>query len=154
MKTIEKLELIFSRTGIPMEIVSDNGTTFTSKEFQMFCANNGIKHPLYHPYHPSTNGAAERLVQTFKKTMNKIPENISHALPLFLLTYRNMPHSTTGKTPAELFLGSKYSVQIDISISAKTFGRKCTMEIIDGLKLSSSKDAEMFRTKLKLKEKL
>ena len=30
---------------------------------------NGIKHIRSAPYHPSTNGLAERFVQTFKKAM-------------------------------------------------------------------------------------
>ena len=32
---------------------------------------NGIKHIRSAPYHPSTNGTAERFVQTFKKAMNE-----------------------------------------------------------------------------------
>ncbi|RWS19555.1 uncharacterized protein B4U80_08639 [Leptotrombidium deliense] len=46
--------------------------------------------------------------------MNKIEENTSNALPLFLLTYRNTPHSTTGKTPAELFLGRSLRSRLDL----------------------------------------
>jgi hypothetical protein len=43
-KTIEALRMIFCRTGIPKQIVSDNGPQFTSGEFENFTKQNGIKH--------------------------------------------------------------------------------------------------------------
>ena len=40
------------------------GSCFTSDEFEQFCRTNGTKHVRCSPYHPSSNGAAERDVQT------------------------------------------------------------------------------------------
>ena len=68
-KTIEKLRIIFANHGIPQKLVSDNGPTFTSAEFRTFMARNGIRHITSAPYHPSTNGLAERAVQTFKQAL-------------------------------------------------------------------------------------
>jgi transposase InsO family protein len=53
-------------------MVSDNGSTFTSKEFKQFTAINGIRHIKTAPYHPSSNGCVERPVPTFKTAMKKI----------------------------------------------------------------------------------
>ena len=52
--------------GSPHVIISDNTSSFTSKEFSRFCALNGIKHVRCAPYHPSPNGLAECAVQTIK----------------------------------------------------------------------------------------
>ncbi|VDH91898.1 Hypothetical predicted protein [Mytilus galloprovincialis] len=65
--TIEKLRTMFAIHGLPESIVSDNGTPFASQEFQDFVQRNGIKHIRSSPYQPSTNGLAERAVQTFKE---------------------------------------------------------------------------------------
>ena len=62
-KTIEVLRHIFSSYGIPEQLVSDNGSQFTSEELADFVKSNGIKHIRTAPYHPSSNGAVERLVQ-------------------------------------------------------------------------------------------
>ena len=103
--TIQTLRTIFATHGLPETIVSDNVTGFTSSEFQQFLTQNGIKHIKTAPYHPATNGLAERAVQTFKEGMKKIQEdNIETRVANFLFHYRNIPHSTTGVSPAELLL--------------------------------------------------
>ena len=58
--TIAKLYSIFATHGLPRTIVSDNGPTFTSDKFHQFFQANGIKHITSSPYHPQTNGQAER----------------------------------------------------------------------------------------------
>ena len=64
--TINVSMMLFSRYGLPEQIVSDNGPQFCSEEFACFMKENGIKHILCSPYHPSSNGLAEIFVQTFK----------------------------------------------------------------------------------------
>ncbi|XP_033993597.1 uncharacterized protein K02A2.6-like [Trematomus bernacchii] len=70
--TIEKLRQSFSVFGLPKMLVSDNGTCFTSAEFETFMKQNGIRHVRSAPFHPSSNGLAERAVQTFKGGMKKM----------------------------------------------------------------------------------
>ncbi len=45
--------------------------------------------------------------QLFHDTSTKVSRTIQHKIDCFLFAYRNTPHTTTGKTPAELFLGFK-----------------------------------------------
>ena len=42
--TIEHLQTLFATHGIPEVLVSDNGTQFTSTEFEAFMRKNGIRH--------------------------------------------------------------------------------------------------------------
>ena len=67
---------------------------------------NGIKHTFSAPYHPSTNGLAERVVQTFKQGLHEISQRtVAEKLTKFLFKYRITPYSTTGIPPAELLMG-------------------------------------------------
>lgn len=52
-------------------MVSDSGPQFTSDEFQYFLKLNSVKQTRSAAYHPAPNGAAERLVQSFKTAMVK-----------------------------------------------------------------------------------
>ena len=67
--TIEHLQSIFATHGLPEVLVTDNGTVFSSAEFSQFTSYNGICHIKTAPYHPSSNGLAERAVQIFKMGM-------------------------------------------------------------------------------------
>ena len=69
---IDALRISFVTHGLMCIIVSDNGPSFTSKEFKNFIHKNGIKHIATTNYHLSSNGTAERAVQTFKSVMHKI----------------------------------------------------------------------------------
>ena len=72
--TIEKLRSIFATHGLPRVFVTDNGSQFTSAEFQALMKGNGIKHICSLPYHPSTNGLAERAVQSFKEHVKRLSD--------------------------------------------------------------------------------
>ena len=89
-----------------MTLVSDNSPPFTSVQFEAFMKSNGILHKRVPPYHPSSNGLAENFVRTVKQALDKSDKSLSveSRIAKFLATYRNTPHVTTGKTPAELLL--------------------------------------------------
>lgn len=115
--TFEILRTVFARNGIPEQIVSDNGPQFTSREFEKFTKLNGIKHFRSAPYHPATNGLAERFVQTFKRSMKSMKNeemSLNKKIANFLLLYRNAPHSITNETPAKLFHGRNLRTCLDL----------------------------------------
>ena len=116
-KTITVLRHIFAAYGLPEQVVSDNGPQFSSKDFAVFMKENGVKHIKSAPYHPSSNGAAERFVQTFKSAMKAgSHENrtLPHLLENFLLTYRTSPHATTNQPPCILFLNRSLRTRLDL----------------------------------------
>jgi transposase InsO family protein len=112
--TIKNLQQIFATHGLPAQIVSDNSTSFTSHEFKSYVNQHGIHHILTSPYHPSSNGLAERAVQTFKSAIKKLEGNIETRLIQFLARYRVTPHTTTETSPAELLMGRKLRTTLDL----------------------------------------
>ncbi|XP_041565902.1 uncharacterized protein K02A2.6-like [Drosophila elegans] len=105
--TIAALSSIFAIEGYPKTMVSDNGPQLTADAFEEFCKLHGIKHITTAPFHPASNGLAERFVQTFKFAVKK---NLKDGIPLreavtkYLSSYRFTPNAQ-GKTPAELIHG-------------------------------------------------
>lgn len=100
---IHKMKTVFSRYGIPIQLITDNGSQFTSAEFKKFTSNWEIQHNTSSPLYPRSNGLAERTVQTVKRILKKAQQ--SHQDPyLSILNFR-----TTNKadqpSPAEILMG-------------------------------------------------
>ena len=103
--TINKLRMIFATHGLPNTIVSDNGPAFISAEFKEFLQCNGIEQVLSPPYHLSSNGLAERTVQTVKQGVKKMVGPLKIQSSRFLFKYRVTPQATTGIATAKLLMG-------------------------------------------------
>lgn len=110
-KTISILSSVFARFGAPKLLVSDNGPQFTSEKFQAFCNLNCIEHIFTSPYHPMSNGQAERFVDTFKRSIKKMENDgdIDENLDVFLKSYRSTPNSNcpNESSPAEIMFNRK-----------------------------------------------
>ena len=90
-KTIEVLQQLFSRYGLPEHLVSDNGPQFRSEEFAELLRSNGVKHYQSAVYHPATNVLVERFVKTLKQALKagKLAGiSLRDALNGFLFQYR------------------------------------------------------------------
>lgn len=118
--TIDKLNEFMSRFGIPVTLVSDNGTAFCSQEFKSFCDLNGISHVTSPPYHPASNGQAESYVKVVKKGIRSSllcsnnGKQTKNRLLKYLFDYRNSKHTTTGFSPAQLVYGRKLRSRLDL----------------------------------------
>ena len=113
--TIDCLNDDFAHFGYPLALVSDNATSFSSEMFQEYCSQRHILHLSGAPYHPATNGIAERAIQTFKKSMKKLIVNntVKQALHEFLIMYRRTPLDS-GYSPAELLNGRRIRTMVDV----------------------------------------
>ncbi|XP_015269762.1 PREDICTED: uncharacterized protein K02A2.6-like [Gekko japonicus] len=112
--TIRALRGLFATHGLPDTIVSDNGTAFTSEEFQQFLSSNLIRHVRSAPFHPATNGQAERMVRTAKEALSRMVEGEWECrIARFLLTQHTTPNPVSGRCPAELLMGRKPTILLD-----------------------------------------
>ena len=100
--------------------MSDNATSFKSSEFQSWCEDRGITHLTGAPYHPATNGSAERLVQTFKKALTKSSLPPKKALLEFLMQYRRTPLAS-GFSPSELLNGRQMRTKVDTLLPSPAY---------------------------------
>lgn len=109
---------LFSRVGIPREVLTDCGTNFLSKLLQQVYQLLGVKGIKTTPYHPQTDGLVERFNQTLKNMLRKF---VSHTgsdwdqwLPYLLFAYREVPQASTGFSPFELLYGRQVRGPLDL----------------------------------------
>ncbi|UYV82829.1 hypothetical protein LAZ67_22000997 [Cordylochernes scorpioides] len=112
--TGQALRNLFAVHGLPDQIVSNNGRMFIGHEFQEITRKNGIRHITSAPYHPQTNGQAERVAKILKQLLRKNGfENITTVLARALFAMRTTPHGSTGVTPTELLMGRRLTNRMD-----------------------------------------
>ena len=116
-ETVRKLQEVFGRFGVPEILVSDNGTAFTSADFSDFCKQNIILHLWSSPFHPQSNGQAERFVNTFKRAVLKLKGKLTTrvTMEIFQSSYRDTPNPNrlNGKSSAEALMNRKIRLPTD-----------------------------------------
>lgn len=113
--TVNRLRVLFATFGLPDTVVSDNAAAFTGYVCKEFFRLNGIKHVTSEPFHPRSNGMAERAVQIVKTGIKKMTKgDLQSKVARVLFRYRVTKHSTTGKTPAELMFGRNLKTHLDL----------------------------------------
>jgi transposase InsO family protein len=94
---------IFTQTGIPSSIVSDQGSKFTSDFWQEFVKMIQVNSLLSTAYHPQTDGATERVNQSVESYIrhhgNYYQDDWSRILPLAEFVFNNLEHTSTKLTP-------------------------------------------------------
>ena len=134
---------LFATHGLPEEIVADNGPQFVAGEMKDFLTANGVSLCFCSPYHPESNGEAERAVRTFQEAMRIMknePGTQTEKLQRFLLRYRTTPHTATGCPPAEILMGRRLRTRLeflrpDLSSRIEQKSRKMNPMARRGLKL-------------------
>ncbi|XP_067442125.1 uncharacterized protein [Thunnus thynnus] len=109
---------LFSRVGIPKEIITDQGTNFTSSLLKEVYRLLGIQGVKTSPYHPQTDGLVERFNKTLKSMLRKFVNDSgsdwNQWLPFLLFAYREVPQSSTGFSPFQLLYGHSVRGPMDV----------------------------------------
>ena len=86
-----------------------------ARNSRISCKRNGIHHITSASYHPSTNGLAERGVQTLKRGLKHTTgSTVQEKLSRFLFNYWITPHSTTAVAPCELLMKRRLRSRLDL----------------------------------------
>ena len=106
---IDTLKTYFSTYGIPEEISTDGGLTFTAYETRKFLKDYGVRHRLSSVAFPHSNQRAELAVKSMKRLLC---ENIGNdgtlntdSFQRAVMQYRNTPDRDTGRSPAQVIFG-------------------------------------------------
>ena len=100
--TIKTVKHIISSHGIPVIIITDSGSQFTSEEFKKFCTNFMITLHIVSPQYQRANGMAERAIQTIKKLWRKGSDK-----HLAILDYNSTPLEGIKLSPAQLLMSRR-----------------------------------------------
>ncbi len=107
----EELMVMFTRLGVPNQILTDQGTQFTSNVMKELNRLLSIKSMVTTPYHAMCNGAVERLNGVLKAGIKKMceerPKDWDRYICPLLFAFRDTPHSSTGFAPFELMYGRR-----------------------------------------------
>ena len=105
----EALVDIFSRLGVPEEILSDLGTQFVSECMREVTRLLSIKQLTTTPYHTMCNGLTEKFNGTMKSMLKRLcseqPRQWHRYINPLLFAYREVPQESTGFSPFELLYG-------------------------------------------------
>ena len=102
----EELVNIFSRIGIPQEILSDRGSQFVSDLMREISRLLSVRQLQTTPYHAQCNGFVERWNGTLRRMIQKMaaekPSDWDRYIPALLFSYREVAQASLVFSPFEL----------------------------------------------------
>ena len=105
----EALLEMYSRVGVPEEVLSDLRTQITSDCMKEVSRLLSIRRLTTPPYHPACNGLVEKFNGTLKRMLRRLcheqPRQWHCFINLFLFAYREVRQEATGFSPFDLLYG-------------------------------------------------
>ncbi|GJW59260.1 putative reverse transcriptase domain-containing protein [Tanacetum coccineum] len=114
METLTRLYIkeIVSRHGVPISIISDRDSHFTSRFWQSLQNALGTQLDMSTAYHPETDGQSKRTIQTLEYMLRACVIDFGKGwdkhLPLVEFSYNNSYHASIKAAPFEAIYGRKY----------------------------------------------
>ncbi|GKA92869.1 reverse transcriptase domain-containing protein [Tanacetum coccineum] len=103
--------VIVARHGVPISIISDRDSRFTSRFWQSMQEALGTRLDMSTAYHPQTDGQSERTIQTLEDMLRACVLDFGGSwdvhLPLVKFSYNNSYHSSVRCAPFEALYGRK-----------------------------------------------
>jgi len=134
---------IITRYGIFSSIVSDQAHSFKNRLVEQLCKLLKIKHVCSSPYHPESNGQAERCNQMVIKSLRLLCEKQEEWLqyiPAVLYSYRATATVPTHMSPYRILFGREMRTPIDVALvnewETSPDVEQFTKELIPKLKLT------------------
>ncbi|GJW29966.1 putative ribonuclease H-like domain-containing protein [Tanacetum coccineum] len=113
METLTRLYIkeIVSRHGVPISIISDRDSHFTSRFWQSLQNALGTQLDMSTTYHPETDGQSERTIQTLEDMLRACVIDFGKGwdkhLPLVEFSYNNSINASHQAAPFEALYGRK-----------------------------------------------
>ena len=143
----EELIHVFSRVGLPEEILTDQGSNFQSQLLQELYQLLHVRAIRTSPYHPQTDGLVERFNQTLKSMLRKCAreegKDWDRMIPFLLFAYREVPQESTGFSPFELLYGRDVRGPLDVLRETWVSSKKANQDILSYVLLMRDKLAAM-----------
>ncbi|GJX88789.1 putative reverse transcriptase domain-containing protein [Tanacetum coccineum] len=109
--TRQYLKEVVSRHGVPVLIISDRDSKFTSHFWQSLNKALGTQFTISTTYHPQTDGQSERTIQTLEDMLRACVIDFGKGwdrhLPLVEFSYNNSYHTSIKAAPFEALYGRK-----------------------------------------------
>ena len=153
--------------GIPDRLHSDNGRSFENKIIEELCAIMGIEKSHTTPYHPESNGIAERFNRSLLSMLGTLPVDKKSAwkehIASVVHAYNSTRHATTGYSPYQLMFGREAKLPIDVMFGLSTaddnsktyteYVRKLRKKIEHGFELARKNTTESQKGQAEIHDK-
>ncbi len=111
---------IVCRYGVPLELLTDQGTQLTSEMMKYICAKLGTVKIQTSPYHAMSDGLVERFMDTLVKMLaqyvSTTQKDWSNVLDYVLFAYRTSVQSSLKETAHFLMFGTDAQLPLDSAL--------------------------------------
>ena len=126
---------IWSKHGLPDDIVSDRGSKFVSKFWKALCERLTIDRKVSTAYHPQSDGQTERVNQVLEQYIRIYcayqQDDWNRLLGIAEFAYNNADHTSTGVSPFQANYGFNPSMTVERGATASEPGNHFAYELDD-----------------------
>ncbi|GKE04043.1 putative reverse transcriptase domain-containing protein [Tanacetum coccineum] len=162
METLTRVYIkeIVSRHGVPISIISDRDSHFTSRFWRSLQSALGTQLDMSRAYHPKTDGQSERTIQKLEDMLRAciidFEKGWERHLPLVEFSYNNSYPASIKAAPFEALYGRKYRSPVcwvkvgDVQLTGPKIVHETTEKIVQIQQLSPRKGIIQFGKRGKL----